>query len=244
MKRSIVFSLLLLLVSGLASATTLFTGSSGNLSASVDFSIIGGNLVATLTNTSTADVLGPSDVLTAVFFDVTGNPTFSRISAMASSVWFAPPGGSGPDVGGEWAYATNLSGAPGGATQGISSAGLNLFSPTDRFGSANLQGPVSVNGLQYGITSAGDNPMTGNQAVTGSNALIHNSVIFTLGSLPVGFNLSSISNVRFQYGTALTDISFPGTPGTAVPEAPTMALIGFGLLGIRLARLRAGRRPR
>jgi hypothetical protein len=101
-----------------------------------------------------------------------------------------------------------------------------------------------VNGLQYGITSAGDNPMTGNQAVTGSNALIHNSVIFTLGSLPVGFNLSSISNVRFQYGTALTDISFPGTPGTAVPEAPTMALIGFGLLGIRLARLRAGRRPR
>jgi len=231
---------MLLFVSGLASATTIFTGSSGNLSASIGFDVIGGNLVATLTNTSTADVMVPSDVLTAVFFNVSGNPTFSRISAMASSVWFAPPGGSGPNVGGEWAYATSLSGAPGGATQGISSSGLGLFSPTDRFGSANLQGPVSVDGLQYGITSAGDNPATGNAPVTGGNALIYNSVVFTMGNLPGNFNLSSISNVQFQYGAERGDPHFPGS--SAVPEPATMALIGIGLVALRLVRPRLTRR--
>jgi hypothetical protein len=66
-----------------------------------------------------------------------------------------------------------------------------------------------------------------------------------MGNLPGNFNLSSISNVRFQYGTALTDISFPGTPGgPGVPEPATMALIGIGLVGLRLARLRLARRPR
>jgi hypothetical protein len=37
----------------------------------------------------------------------------------------------------------------------------------------------SPDGLQYGITSGSDNPSTGNAAVTGANALIQNSVVFT-----------------------------------------------------------------
>lgn len=52
-----------------ASATPVtFNASSGLLSASATFDIVGGNLSVTLTNTSTNDVLAPSDVLTALFF--------------------------------------------------------------------------------------------------------------------------------------------------------------------------------
>jgi hypothetical protein len=86
------------------------------------------------------------------------------------------------------------------------------------FPGSNLQGPADPDGLQYGLTSAGDNPLTGNTPVTGTNALIQNGVVLTLGNLPVGFNLSSISNVTFQYGTALTDGSIGGrTPTDSVP---------------------------
>src|SRR5215831_6820040 len=49
-----------------------FTGTSGNLAASVSFVVNGSNLVVTLTNTSKADVLVPADVLTGVFFTLTG----------------------------------------------------------------------------------------------------------------------------------------------------------------------------
>src|SRR6185503_11805094 len=94
------------------------------------------------------------------------------------------------------------------------------------FPGSNLQGPASPNGLQYGITSAGDNTATGNTPVTGTNALIQNSVVFTLSGLPPGFNpATSISNVEFQYGTDLSEPHFPG-----VPEPATLVLMAGGAL--------------
>lgn len=222
---------------GPARATPVtLTGSSGNLAASVTFSVSGTDLIVTLTNTSLADVMGPGNVLTSVFYDVSPPPLgLIRTSAVlgpGSIVLFGTtdPGGV---VGGEWAYLESLSGAPGGAKYGLCSAGLGLFGPADLFPGSDLQGPPShsPDGVQYGITSAGDNPAVGNAAVTGANALIKNQVIFTLSGLRDGFDpAGEISNVTFQYGTGLDEAHFPGVPS---PGTGLIALLGLAAVARR-----------
>lgn len=232
--RTVVSAVVVVLATAaIASATSVvFTGTDDNRGATATFSQSGNNLLVTLANTFQNDVMVPNDVLTAVFFDVKGNPTLTRVSAMLSSgstILFAPTPGTNPpgSVGGEWAYKNGLSIGSGVGTQGISSSGLGPFGPGDRFSTLNLQGPDSPDGLQYGLTSAGDNPQTGNNPVTGQNALIQDSVDFTLGGLPAGFILDtdSISNVYFQYGTDLCEPRIPGClvpPPATVPEPLTM----------------------
>jgi len=217
-------------------ATGVNPASGQGLAASAYFEASGSEFILTLANLGD-DVLVPSDVLTAVFFDLAGDLALSSQSAVlkdGSTVLFgtADPGGV---VGGEWAYASGISG-PGGATHGISSSGFGIFGDAT-FPGSNLQGPTGIDGLQYGITSLNDDPATGNAPVTGSNALIRNAVVFTLGGLPAGFDpFTSVSNVRFQYGTALTDPSIPNMP--PVPEPASAALLAAGLAGFLAWRLR------
>lgn len=230
---SIVLGLVLATV-GLAGQAhaDLFSGSSGSLAASASFTINGsGQLVVVLTNTSTADVLVPSDVLTAVFFS--SNGTLTGVSAvistgsMAINVASQPAGGV---VGGEWAYGSALVGAPGGATQGISSSGFGLFGIAN-FPGPNLSPPPNgaVNGINYGILSAGDNTLTGNSPIL-TNPFVKNSVTFTFTPAN-GFTLSSINNVSFQYGTSLTEPNFH-----SVPEPSAVLLLGSGLVAVGLWR--------
>lgn len=192
----------------------------GSRSASVSMTTSGSDLIVTLTNTSANDALVPIDVLTAVFFDISGPAlSLTRTSAVvpAGHVVFNGTTDPGNVVGGEWAYLGGLSGAPFGADYGISSAGFSLFGPGDLFPGTDLQPPASPDGLQYGITSAGDNSGTGNTPMM-TNALIRNQVVFTLSGLPLGFDPSTaISNVSFQYGTALDEpnIPAPGVLGVA-----------------------------
>ena len=202
-----------------------FSASSGSLAASATFQRTSNNLVITLVNTSSHDALQPTDILTGLFFDVSGSLlSLNRTSAIVpvdSAVLFGSTD-AGRVVGGEWAYRAGLS-AAAGSTYGISSSGLGLFSPGDRFPGTNLQGPADPDGLQYGITSAGDNPATGNTPVTGMYALIKNSVQFTLTGVPANFDpATAICNVRFQYGTALSD------PQLFNPEPTTLILLACG----------------
>ncbi|MBY0112761.1 MAG: hypothetical protein K2Y21_08065 [Phycisphaerales bacterium] len=235
----------LLAVTGLAiaassaNAAVTFNFSSGARSAQAVFDTSGSNLVITLTNTSNADALVPTDILTAVFFNVSGGSlAFTPVSAVLntgssivgkSGAVPSPATEPGNAISSEWAYKGGISG-PGATAYGISSTGINIFGPPDRFNTAaNLQGPTSPAGLQYGITTAGDNPSTGNGDYNG-NALVKNSVVFTLSGLPSGFSLSRIADVTVLYGTSATD------PFIQVPTPGSIALFGAGLVLSRRRR--------
>jgi hypothetical protein len=240
--RSVVLTATVLAVPFLATPTQaapiVFSGSSGTLAASASFDIVLGNLQVTLTNTSASDVLVPSNVLTAVFFDLAGVGALTPVSALVaagSTVNAADP--AGLNVGGEWAYGSGLVG-PAGATEGISSSGFGLFGGGN-FNGPDLDSPAAVNGMNYGILSAGDNTATGNAPIL-SEPFTKNQVIFLLSGLPVGFSLDgAISKVSFQYGTALTEPNVGGgtTGGVSVPEPATLSLLGAGF-AVAVARLR------
>jgi len=219
-------------------APVLFSGSSSGLSATVSFDIVGSQLQVVLSNTSTGDVLDPSDVLTAVFFNIAGNPLLTRDSAISGGTTYLGStnvSGAGTVFGGEWAYLNGLS--QYSANSGISSSGLGIFGAGDRFPGANLSGPTSPNGGQYGLASATDDPATGNAGILGEELTkSYVNFLLTAGS---PFDLSAISNVTFQYGAALSDGHFSGTTPSSVPEPGTLGLAGVALLaaaGIRRRR--------
>ncbi|GJQ30105.1 MAG: hypothetical protein HBSAPP03_19890 [Phycisphaerae bacterium] len=216
-------------LSSMAGASVSFNATDGaGRSATAEFDVQGGQLVVTLTNDASMDVLIPVHVLTCLFFEYSGGslsltPVSAQLNA-GSVVFFGSNGGG--NVGGEWAY---VGGAvwPEGSGYGIGSAGLGVFGASN-FNGPDLDPPGAVNGLNYGITTAGDNPATGNAQVTGNVPLIKNSVVFRLSGLPGNFNLNNIHNVWFQYGT---DFSEPRTPA---PGA--LALLGLG--GLLISRRR------
>ena len=234
-----------------ASAAIFFTATNGsNLTASATFDIVGGKLQVVLNNSSAFDVLVPSNVLTALFFNLSGGASQLGVaggSATSNGPTFlngAQVNTAGTNVGGEWAYAGVSSVILGAGTNaGISSSGFGLF------GDANLNGPDlagppggAVDGLQYGITSTGDNLATGNGGVA-NNEITKHSVIFLLNFAP-GFSLAQISNVSFQYGTALGDprntctVNCGGPPANEIPEPGSAALAGLALLAAASVRRR------
>lgn len=239
LKKALLGAALASLASWVQATPITFSGSSGSLAASVSFDIVGGQLQVVLTNTSTADALVPVDILTAVFFDIASgsDPQLDPVSAISGGITYtglASVSPAGTEVGGEWAYENGLS--QYGANSGISSSGLGLFGAADVFPpGTNLAGPASPDGLQYGLTSAGDIQTTGNPAFL-LVPLTNNSVTFLLEDLPAGFTLASITNVTFQYGTALSEGHFPGSSGGnpsngPIPEPGTLSLVGAAILG-------------
>lgn len=225
-----------------AAVTLTGTGTDGR-SASVTFTALGfmgtNYLAVMLTNTATYDSYRPTDILTAIFFNLPGNPTLSRSVGFSGA--YLPMGSdvkNGADVlvlGGEWAYKSGLS--VGGFSQGISSSGLDLFGPGDRFPGADLEGPPSgsPNGVQYGITTLNDTGGNDNGGLSGKGQA-RNSVFFLLGGIAANFDpTTAITNVRFQYGTNLSEPYFGSggcCQGRQVPQPSSLALIGsIGMLG-------------
>ncbi|WP_183353504.1 XDD4 family exosortase-dependent surface protein [Geomonas silvestris] len=223
-------------MTGTAFATTFTATDTFGRSAEAIFSVSGTNLQVTLANTSNADVMDPTFVLTALFFS--GANGLTPISALlpTGTVVFNGPSNGG-NVGGEWAYGSGFTTAPHGATAGISSSGLSpsgLFGQPN-FNGPNLGGPKSLDGLQYGITSAGDVFSTPGVGDLANNALIKNSVVFTLGGLAANFDINSISNVSFQYGTDIANANITPPQGpTPVPEPGTLLLLGIGGFGLAI----------
>jgi hypothetical protein len=209
-----------------AAGPITYSFTSGGLGASAEFARAGSDLIVTLTNTGTADALVPTDILTAVYFNVDGNPSLTRTSALiplTSDVFEIGTGNlvtpADRVVGGEWAYR---------ASTGISSTGLGVFGPGDRFPGNNLQGPASPAGVQFGIVPAADNLLTGNGGISGE-WLIRFAVVFRLA----GFSAEpddAINNVVFQYGTGLDEPQY----GSDIPEPSSFVLAVFGLIGVAL----------
>lgn len=228
-------------------APVSFVGSQGNLQAQATFSTSGSDLVIRLTNTATYDAMVPSDLLTGVYFSVAAAPALSKTGGSArvsfgsvtmGGVQFTTPtnyaGWDGQDVGPEFAFRAVNGGGPGNGQYGLSSSGLGLFGPNDRFDTVrDLHPPEDPNGPNFGITTAGDNLATSNGGVSGV-PIIKNEVVFALTGLPSGFvlGLGSITDVWFQYGTDLREPSMPGTPENVVPLPSAGLAASAGLLCI------------
>jgi hypothetical protein len=209
----------------------LFTGTSGDRSASADFTQAGNTLTIKLSNLSAVDVGDPTDILTAFYFNLAGGTVLNPNSAINGPLGGINGGpAAGANVGDEWQYLAGIN--VQGATRGISSTGLGIF------GSGNFDGVGNnVNGLSYGIVSASSVTGDGNGGVDG-NPLSRGSVTFTLTFTGGPLNLNNISGVVFQYGTALTEPTVPGRPpGDTVPDGgATVALLGLGLVALGASR--------
>jgi hypothetical protein len=196
------------------------------VAASADFSISGDTLTIILTNTNTGNIAkyAPSDALEALFFDVAGNHLLTYTEADASSVRTGKTVKAGPvNITSDWAYGFKSTGLGGSGSPtvtehyGLGTAGFGIFS-----------GLGGGQQFDYGIMDKGFTGTNGNNPVNAAS-FAQDSITFTL-KFSGKLSESDISDVRFQWGTALNEGNAPGLRLSAVPEPSSLVLMMTGSL--------------
>jgi hypothetical protein len=90
---SLVTVLALAQTSSSSRASVIYSNSAGGLAAKAEFDLSGTTLTLALTNVGTNNVTTTAQTLTALFFDLAGNPTIPPVSAVCACC-----GGAGPDA--------------------------------------------------------------------------------------------------------------------------------------------------
>ena len=217
------------------------------VSATANFSLSGSNLTILLTNNSPADGKQdtPTNTLSGLTFQVQGQSSGLSPTSATGTIFQGNLCNPGPcnttNVGGEWGYQLKTT------TNEIASAGyITTGAPKNigNFNGANLDNPISLDGINFAILSATHDPLNGGLAVP----LVMPSVSLLLGGF--SFTLHDIFNVNFLYGTqpeAVIGGSCPptdptcnggGGPPPPIPEPATLFLLGSALLGFGITRRR------
>jgi hypothetical protein len=253
------------LIFGIGNATAdsiPFTGSGTQNgftnSAKVVFSLSGTTLTVTLSNTSPqtfdhdngpTNVLQPTNVLSGVLFDISGNPTLTPGNAkLASGSKMVNTGSTADTSASGWGFGNPSGGSFNGQAYGIEAFGGIVTVPGNYANFANSNtSPNSkqkLDGIDYGIVGSGYVAGTGNGQLP-TTPFEQTAEVFTF-TVPSSFtSVNQISNVSFQYGTSNGEASFTGgtTPDIVVAPAPSSAvLLGVGGLGFVFVLARSRRR--
>src|SRR5262249_4899097 len=158
-----------LLAAGAPAQAAYFSYSNASRSADVTFTRLDStHLQVTLTNTfHFSGTLTPSDNVTAVFWDMAGNPALSKVggsakiaigSTVLNSAFDNTTGLSDlRDVGTEYAFKQTSPGGLSPLTQdyGLSSSGLGIFGVSDRFDTSRPDGvrssPADPDGINFAL---------------------------------------------------------------------------------------------
>lgn len=227
-----------LLFAGVSAQSQTFMGQAGDLAAQATFSTSGNQLLIHLQNTAAEGANVNADVLTGLFFELSGvAPLTAGTIALDGSSFYV--NGTGSNLPSHWAFRPDIAeqGLPG---YGLACAGYGVFGAQNAFGPA--QGN-DIDGLDYGLVSSLGPDATGGLGNNGPH--IQNGVNIVLNGWLEGLTINS---VRFQYGTSLNepwitvDRNGGSNHGGEVPEPGLLALFGAGSVGSVLTAVRARRR--
>lgn len=211
---------------------TILADEPTGLSATVDMTLSGSQLVITVVNTSTTPPVGANGLLTGLAFAlpngcdiVSGTVLVAGGSTVIGNINSIP---GGNNVSGEWGFSNARSGHFNDANLAVNTQVSTMSADAGTlFSNTPIDGPAGLTGPDYGVLATGGDP--------GGLAAIRNSIVITLNlnKAPGGTLVSLIDQ-----GTVAVTFGSP----SGVPDAPTtsmllgMAFLSFGALQRKLRK--------